>query len=554
MTLSSNMKIVFAIGTVLILLVPGIIGYFLNGRISIVPEFAIGIYGIYSLVYFILQVIFSQINKKRIQNSVKERNPEWANLGVGVIIVGYREEPNLLRRCLETIRDSEYSNIQRVIFVIDGNESTDVYMSSIYKEVFKNENVVKLNKLLCDTDFPNLGSGISHITDGTQEDIDFSKRFMCIMQPHGGKREGLYTGFKILTQDPSVDVVITTDSDTMLDKFAIKEMAYQCIQEEIGAVAGQINIWNTSDSLLSNIVSCRYWMSFNLERACQSYWKTVMCVAGPMACYKSSVLKDIMDEWYNQTFFGEKCTFGDDRHLTNRVLLKGKKVIYTEYAKGYTDTPSNWFQYLRQQTRWSKSYFREFLFNMQSVHLHPVWMCYELLYNILYFFVILYWIVYILYFGSVLQQSIAVLVTFGISIIKCIYAITQTGDFRFLFYHLYSFIYFLVIIPSKISAIFTLWDTHWGTRGKTSSFILTYFGSIVWISTLIGGFSYTIYKNHQFDNNDYKYMFAFISWMSYLSVVIISVIVNFICRKMKKNKYYSSDIVDTSFEMQETSV
>ena len=62
---------------------------------------------------------------------------------------------------------------------------------------------------------------------------------------------------------------------------------------------------------------------------------------------------------------------------------------------------------------------------------------------ILYFFVILYWIVYILYFGSVLQQSIAVLVTFGISIIKCIYAITQTGDFRFLFYHLYSFIYFL---------------------------------------------------------------------------------------------------------------
>ena len=159
-------------------MVPGIIGYILNGRISILPEFAIGIYGIYSLVYFILQIIFSQINKKRIQNSVKERNPEWANLGVGVIIVGYREEPNLLRRCLETIRDSEYSNIQRVIFVIDGNEYADVYMSSIYKEVFKNENVVKLNKLLCDTDFPNLGSGISHITDGTQEDIDFSKRFI----------------------------------------------------------------------------------------------------------------------------------------------------------------------------------------------------------------------------------------------------------------------------------------------------------------------------------------------------------------------------------------
>jgi hyaluronan synthase len=353
------------------------------------------------------------------------------------------------------------------------------------------------------------------------------------MQPHGGKREGLYTGFKVLMNDPEIDVIVTTDSDTILDENSVTELAYQCRKEEVGAVAGQIGIWNTSESILTHIVSYRYWLSFNLERASESFWGTVLCVAGPMACYKVDVLKNIMDGWYDQTFMGEKCTFGDDRHLTNRVLKEGKKVVYTSHAIGYTDTPSDWGRYFIQQTRWSKSYFREFFYNMQSVHLHSLWMAYELCYNFVYFFLLMYWSLYILYFCSVYQKSVAVLMTLGVGLIKSLYGAIKTKKVGFMYFMLYSFVYFLVIIPAKIAAIVTVWDTRWGTRGKNSTFLHSYWSVILWLSTLAGGFIYTTLKNKDFNyETDYRYKIAFIGWFVYTGFLMLSLVVEYVCRRV----------------------
>lgn len=517
--LSSTLKSVFSITVVLILLTPAVVGYVLHLRLAAIADFAISIYGIYSLVYLILQIIFSEINESKIKKDVESRDLNWREYGIGLVVVGYNEEKDLLRRCLESIKNSNYKNIRRIIFVIDGNSESDEYMVDIYKQVINN-NVVKVNYLL--SDYQNIDYSI------------YGDDNVCIMQPHGGKREGLYTGFKILMQDPNIKVIVTTDSDTILDKSAIKELTYQCHHEDVGAVAGQIDIWNTSESLLSHVVSYRYWFSFNLERASESFWRTVMCVAGPMACYKVDVLKEIMEDWYNQKFLGQKCTFGDDRHLTNRVLLMGKKVVYTQYAKGSTDTPSNWSQYLRQQTRWSKSYFREFLFNMQSVHLHPLWMCYELLYNVLYFFLLMYWSIYLMYFCSVYQQTIAILVTVGIGIIKSLYGVIKTKDIKFLFFYLYSFVYFLMIIPAKIAALVTLWDMNWGTRGNTAMWLNTYWSFILWFGTMSGGFVYTIYKNYTFDILNPRYFVAFVGWMSFIGLVLGTCVVEFILRRLNK--------------------
>ena len=524
--LPSVLKSAFSISVVLILLTPAIVGYALQLRIAAFADFAISIYGIYSLMYLILQIIFSELNNKKIKKDVESRDENWREYGVGLVVVGFREEKDLLRRCLESIKDSNYGNIHRIVFVVDGNEESDEYMADIYKSIINN-NVIKMNNLVSDlseVDYSMFGNNDEHV---------------CIMQPHGGKREGLYTGFKILMNNPDIKVIVTTDSDTILDKNAVKELTYQCHHDDVGAVAGQIHIWNKSESLMTHIVAHRYWLSFNLERASESFWRTVMCVAGPMACYKVDVLKEIMDEWYNQKFLGERCTFGDDRHLTNRVLLKGKKVVYTEYAKGYTDTPSGWTQYLRQQTRWGKSYFREFLFNMQSVHMHPLWMCYELLYNVVYFFLLMYWVIYIMYFCSIFQQTNAVLVTLGVSLLKSLYGSIKTKSWDFMFFYLYSLVYFLIIIPSKITALVTLWDMRWGTRGKAANWIATYWSSILWIGTMMGGFGYTVYKNRNLDFTNERYFIAFVGWFTYVGFVIVSIIINYVCRRLK---IFASDL------------
>jgi len=517
-SMGKNANIAFSIIMALGLLVPAILGYIMQLKISVMADVAFSIYGLHSLVYFILQLIFSEINEKKVSDDIKNRQEDWSEKGVGIVVVGYNEEKDLLVRCLESIKASNYGNVRRVVFVIDGNEEKDMYMADIYKKVM-NDNVVKMTTLIRD-----------------MKDFDYDilgDKNVCIMQPHGGKREGLYTGFKVLMNDPEIDVIVTTDSDTILDENSVKELAYQCRHEEVGAVAGQIGIWNTSESLLTHIVAYRYWLSFNLERACESFWGTVLCVAGPMACYKVDVLKSIMDGWYDQTFMGEKYTFGDDRHLTNRVLKEGKKVVYTSHAIGYTDTPSNWGRYFIQQTRWSKSYFREFFYNMQSVHLHPLWMTYELCYHFVYFFLLMYWSLYILYFCSIFQKSVAVLMTLGIGLIKSLYGAIKTKNAGFMYFMLYSFVYFLMIIPAKIAAIVTLWDTRWGTRGKGGGFLHSYWSVILWVSALAGGFIYTTLKNVDFNyDNDYRYKIAFVGWFAYIGFLVLSLVIEYVCRRL----------------------
>jgi len=52
-------------------------------------------------------------------------------------------------------------------------------------------------------------------------------------------------------------------------------------------------------------------------------------------------INEIKDEWINQTFFKQNCTYGDDRHLTNLCLIKSWKIVYTAAAFGYTETPED---------------------------------------------------------------------------------------------------------------------------------------------------------------------------------------------------------------------
>lgn len=538
--IGNKCKITLILIITLGVLSPSIVGYLINLKANFNSNYAISIYGVYSLFYIFAQIICSYLNRKKINKDNENRPEEWDELGVGIIVVGYKEEPHLLERCLQSIKDSKYTNIKKIIFIIDSNEDSELYMKNIFDNVFDNTNdshSIVLDYLLSE----------KCLTSEIDYSVFNTSKYLCIMQPHAGKREGLYTGFKILLKDSSIDTIVTTDSDTILDDMSVTEMTYTSRNDGVGAVAGQIAIWNTSDSLLTHIISYRYWLSFNLERSCQSYWGTVLCVAGPMACYKSIVLKEVLDTWFNQKFMGHKCTFGDDRHLTNCILLLGQKVVYTEYALGWTDTPANFGVYLRQQTRWAKSYFRECLFNLKSIHLHSYWMVFELEYNIIYFVLLFAWTMYILYKESIYTQAYALIISLGISIVKCIYGFTLTKNIKFLFFYLYAFIFSLVIMPAKIAALFTLWDNKWGTRGLTRSWLYSYWSVLLWIGTLTGGFISVIYKNTDFYyTRYYYYKFAFICVLAFATFVLLTIVLESIMRKNKKFTNYIEDEINTN--------
>ena len=78
----------------------------------------------------------------------------------------------------------------------------------------------------------------------------------------------------------------------------------------------------------------------------------VACCSGCLSAFKAELLKSIMDDFVAQTFFGEPCTYSEDRHLTNLVLKQGYNVLYIPEAIAYTKSPETLSGFMRQQKRW----------------------------------------------------------------------------------------------------------------------------------------------------------------------------------------------------------
>ncbi|KAF9086528.1 ATP-dependent RNA helicase [Mortierella sp. AD031] len=154
-----------------------------------------------------------------------------------------------------------------------------------------------------------------------------------------------------------------------------------------------------------------------------------------------SIVADVMDAWVKQSFLGVLCTYGDDRHLTNLVLREGYKVKFSHYAICYTDTPIRFIAWVTQQTRWSKSFFREIPIQLGCMHLHSPWMTYALLYQLIYPMMMIYNLVNCIYFGTGSQIAWWMFSIMLVGLMKTAFALKITGDKKFFFTTIYGFLY-----------------------------------------------------------------------------------------------------------------
>ncbi|OZJ03602.1 hypothetical protein BZG36_03697 [Bifiguratus adelaidae] len=460
-------RIFYSIVVSIILVVPAVVGYVLNIHVTNVTEYwALGMYGATVLSYLALQMCFATCNRLlTLHMRRKDLKSKVNTLGeptrLGMAVVGYREDPMIFSKCLQSVKKIQYPSPIQIVVVIDGNDIPDREMANVFRKEYLDAPVVTL---------PNLPS-VTTLAVDNQFFFDICQKaepISCILQPHRGKRHAMYTAFRFLMSN-GCQAVITTDSDTVFDSQAVTELERAMHwYPNIGAVAGDVRIWNTSN-VLSFMSSLRYWMAFNVERAAQSFNRCVTCVSGPMGLYKSQILEEVLDSWISQRFLGSECTYGDDRHLTNQVLLKGYKVVYTHLAYCETETPTHYIRWFKQQTRWSKSFYRELLWNVLSIHKHSPWMAAELFYQGLYPFILLYSMYFILVRSSTEALATWVVSLFVIALIKTSYSFLVTLNPKFFTFPLYSVFYISGLIPAKIWAIISIWDIGWGTTARTSS-------------------------------------------------------------------------------------
>lgn len=174
---------------------------------------------------------------------------------------------------------------------------------------------------------------------------------------------------------------------------------------------------------------------------------------------------------------------------------------YTARSKCYTETPAQFLRWLNQQTRWTKSYFREWLYNAMWWHKHHLWMTYESIVSGIFPFFVTATIIQLFWTGSLWDILWVLCCIQLIGLVKAAYACILRRDVVMVFMSLYSALYMTSLLPAKYFAIITMNKSSWGTSGR-KKIVGNYMPLLplsVWAAILLGGLVYTIYKESQLD-------------------------------------------------------
>jgi hyaluronan synthase len=182
-----------------------------------------------------------------------------------------------------------------------------------------------------------------------------------------GKRAALAEGFR----RGRGEVFVTIDSDSVIEPSTLLALAGPFVNPRVGAVAGKVSVYNRGKGLIPKMLHVRYVLSFDFLRAVQSTYGTVYCCPGALAGYRASVVRDVFDAWMGQTFLGARCTYGEDRSMTNYILARGFDTVYQRSAIVHTIVPKSYGKLCKMFLRWDRSYIREELHFARIVWSRP---------------------------------------------------------------------------------------------------------------------------------------------------------------------------------------
>ena len=169
--------------------------------------------------------------------------------------------------------------------------------------------------------------------------------------------------------------MVTIDSDSVIEANTLLAMAGPFRDPRVGAVAGKVVVYNRAQGTIPKMLQVRFILSFDFLRATQSTYRTVYCCPGALAGYRTSVVREVLDAWMHQKFLNVRCTYGEDRALTNFILELGFDAVYQRSAVVRTIVPWTYQMLCRMYLRWDRSYVREEIRFARIVWKRPFKVC-----------------------------------------------------------------------------------------------------------------------------------------------------------------------------------
>ncbi|MDK2942474.1 MAG: hyaluronan synthase, partial [Acetobacterium sp.] len=283
---------------------------------------ALYLYSIIAAVFLLSRYLFGVMYKQ------VPINPEFTP-GVTIIVPCFNEE-EWIQRCILSCINQDYPADRIEVIIVDdcSNDQSVEKIKEIVEILYQEANRYQ-----------------------TRDRLKY-----LVQSENKGKRDALAWG----AERAMHELLVFVDSVSFLEPFAIRNIVQPFQDPKMGGVAGRTDVANTYTNGLTKMQAVRYYISFRIMKAAEAYFDAVTCLSGPLSCYRKKIVLDNKEQWLNQTFFGQKATFGDDRSMTNFVL-QNHRTSYQDSAVCSTIVPNRYNIFLKQQMRWKRSWLRESL-------------------------------------------------------------------------------------------------------------------------------------------------------------------------------------------------
>jgi len=199
-------------------------------------------------------------------------------------------------------------------------------------------------RLLMASDYPDFE--IIVVDDGSSDDTAAIverlglERVLVLRKENGGKASALNSGIAA-TRAP---IVVMVDGDTVFEPATMRLLVQPLADPRVGAVSGNTKVGNRG-GLIGRWQHIEYVTGFNLDRRMYEVLQCTPTVPGAIGAFRRDALEQVGGV--------SGATLAEDTDLTLAIGRTGRRVVYAEKARAWTEAPSTLGDLWRQRYRWS---------------------------------------------------------------------------------------------------------------------------------------------------------------------------------------------------------
>lgn len=273
-------------------------------------EFGLGIWGI---VYLIAVAYFWVVWLVKFITSRFYR--PWGNnyvATVTVIVPTYKEDTDVLAKCINLILLSASEVVREILVVTDEREpQTAMWVQSLWG----------------------------------------SEMRVRVIEAPRGKRAAVRLGI----ESAKNEIVVVVESDTFASPGAICKLIKPFANENVGGVVGDQLIHEPYQSMVTLFNQWVELVKYRLTVPALSIFGQVTVLGGRCVAYRREAVLPLLDSMTDERFLGKVCVSGDDGRLTSLLLQAGWRCVYQKTAVFQTVSPPTFPELAKQRLRWFRN-------------------------------------------------------------------------------------------------------------------------------------------------------------------------------------------------------